>query len=297
MDLTRLRCFVVVAEELSFTRAASRLRFAQPWVSSQIRRLEQELGIDLFERSTRSVRLTRSAERLLPEVRRLLDAEEEARASVVSLLRDDRRDFRIGMPSHLAISLRYREVADFLEKWSTSVHVHNAPSVDLVPALQRGELDIAFLSAPLPSADLRVETIEEGPLVLLVPEDHGLAAHDVIPATALAGQQVLTFGRHHNVQLWDRHVGALASLGAVLVEALEPSPAVLFRAAPAAGLPTLMHPWSAEWMGPSMGMVPRRIEGDPCGYTVLLARRAGACAEWVEELWASIVARRNMSLT
>lgn len=290
LDLARLRCFVAVAEELSFTRAAARLRFAQPWVSSQVRRLEQELGLELFQRSTRSVRLTESAERLLPEVRRLLSAERSTRASVAGLLREGCGEFMIGMPAHLAISLRYPVVAEFLKRWSTVVHVHNAPSVKLLPELREGGLDVAFLAAPLPADDLVVEAVEDGPLVLLVPEDHALVRHEVVPLDALAGQRILTFGRHHNEQLWDRNVGPLSEFGAVLVEASEPSPSVMFRAAPSAGMPALTHPWTAEWMGPSMGMVSRRIEGDPCRYTVLVARRSGAMSDRLEEVWSAVLA-------
>lgn len=290
LDLPRLRCFVVVAEELSFTRAAVRLHMAQPSVSSQIRKLEHDLGLELFVRSTRHVELTTSAEMLLPEARRLLAAAERTTAAVTSLLRAEQGELRVGSPVHLAMTLRYPIVTELIERWAPSVRVHNAPSVDLLPILQRGDLDVAFLNAPLPTGDAVTEIVEEGHFVVLVPREHELAQYEVIPLDALEGQRILSFGRHHNERLWDEKMATLISSGVQFVEVHEPAPSIMFRAAPAAGLPSLAFPWIAEWMGEPMGMVTRRIEGDPCGYTILLARRNARPSPRLAEFWEAVVA-------
>jgi DNA-binding transcriptional LysR family regulator len=73
VDVQRLRCFVMLCEELHFTRAASRLHVDQSALSRQIRGLERDLSLRLFDRSTRRVELTDAGERLLPEARRTID--------------------------------------------------------------------------------------------------------------------------------------------------------------------------------------------------------------------------------
>src|SRR6185295_17676558 len=81
MELRHLRYFVVIAEERSFTRAAERLWVAQPGLSTQIRRLESELGVQLFERHTRGVDLTDAGELFLERARTVLTAAETARST------------------------------------------------------------------------------------------------------------------------------------------------------------------------------------------------------------------------
>src|SRR5690606_35795735 len=85
MELRQFEYFVAVAEERSFTRAAARVRVAQPGVSAQIRRLERELGEPLFDRSGRSVRLTEAGSTVLPYARAALAAVAEAREAVSEL--------------------------------------------------------------------------------------------------------------------------------------------------------------------------------------------------------------------
>lgn len=82
VDLQRLRYFSVVAEELHFSRAAARLHLDQSALSASIRRLERDLGVPLFDRTTRRVELTVEGEALLPEVRRLLGTAERFRTAV-----------------------------------------------------------------------------------------------------------------------------------------------------------------------------------------------------------------------
>lgn len=85
MEIRQLAYFTAVAEELNFGRAAERLHIVQPAVSQQVRRLERELDVPLFDRSSRHVRLTPAGERLLPEARAVLAAADRVRQVAASI--------------------------------------------------------------------------------------------------------------------------------------------------------------------------------------------------------------------
>ena len=116
IDLKWLRSFVVVAEEASFTRAASRVHVAQPGVSAQVRRLESELGQQLLDRSGRSVRLTEVGSAVLPFARAALDAVANARLAVDELAGLVRGQVTVGMVSGCALPVLAELLAGFHDR-------------------------------------------------------------------------------------------------------------------------------------------------------------------------------------
>lgn len=194
MDLRQLRQFVVLATELNYRKAAERLNMTQPPLSIAIKRLESDIGVQLFERDRLGVRLTMAGGVFLSEAKRLLDGAEAA----IKATRDADQG-RIGslrvcaVPSaslELLPSLLHRFAADFP---SVRLHLRSGSSVGILGELQRGELDAAFLVPPS-SGVPGVEWMElpRQHLVLAVPSNHALAKRTSVPLSELGEETLVT---------------------------------------------------------------------------------------------------------
>ncbi|MFD7693710.1 MULTISPECIES: LysR family transcriptional regulator [Streptomyces] len=190
LDPRLLRAFLAVAEELHFTRAAARLYVAQQALSRDVRRLERELGAELFVRTTRQVTLTPDGERLVPYARRALQAQDDllaafgqARALLVDLNTPGLRTTR-------QILHRARELAPELELMARYESGLTGAAADLLA----GRLDASFGRFagldPALRAGLDHQPVRYEPMAVVLPEDHPLAARDEVPLAALAGETV-----------------------------------------------------------------------------------------------------------
>ncbi|WP_411102192.1 LysR family transcriptional regulator [Streptomyces sp. cmx-4-9] len=190
-----LRGFLAVAEELHFTRAATRLYTAQQALSRDIRRLEHVLGAPLFTRTTRQVELTAEGHRLLPLARRVLRAHEDLAAAFGPgsgprpLLVDLNTD---GPGTGRTVLERARELApdcELMARFESGL-THAAAEI------AAGRLDVSFGYAdgldPSLRARLARRPVRYEPLAVLLPEDHALAAPGPVPLDALVGEQVYT---------------------------------------------------------------------------------------------------------
>ncbi|MER5934531.1 LysR family transcriptional regulator [Streptomyces sp. NPDC002054] len=187
-----LRGFLAVAEELHFTRAAARLYVAQQALSRDVRRLERELGAELFVRSTRQVELTADGQRLLPHARRVLRAHEDLTAAFAPdpgrpLLIDLNTD---GSGTARTVLERAREIApgcELMARFESGL-THAAAEI------LAGRLDASFGRVgglePAVRARLAWQAVRYEPLAVLLPEDHALAPLPAVPLAALAGEEV-----------------------------------------------------------------------------------------------------------
>ncbi len=194
MELHQLRCFVAVAEELHFGRAAARLNITQPPLSRQIQLLEHSLGAALFARSSRSVHLTAAGIAFLPDARRLLRISESASQHVRRIASGQAGRLRIGFTAASA----YR----FLPELITAVRA-DLPDIDLVlqemvsgaqvEALISGQLDAGLLRPPVAQPDLAAIKIDAEPLLAAMPARHRLARQSSITLADLDGQDFVMY--------------------------------------------------------------------------------------------------------
>ncbi|GAA4001443.1 MULTISPECIES: LysR family transcriptional regulator [Streptomyces] len=190
LDPRLLRAFLAVAEELHFTRAAARLYVAQQALSRDVRRLERDLGAELFVRSTRQVTLTADGERLVPYARRALQAQDELLAAFGQarpLLVDLNSP---GLATGRRVLHRARELVPELELMAR----YESGLTYAAGELLAGRLDASFgrfagLDPALRSG-LDHQPVRYEPMAVVLPEDHPLAALEAVPLAALAGECV-----------------------------------------------------------------------------------------------------------
>lgn len=188
MELRQLRYFMAVADELHFGRAARRLHMSQPPLSVQIGRLEREVGLPLFDRSTRRVTLTPAGRHLQERARRILDEVDAVRAEM--------RDYVDGLAGQLTAgfvsSANYTvlpEVVRLFRSRRDRVALSLVPltSGEQIDRLREGTLDVGLVRDEFPRAganspELIAEVVFEERLVLCVPITHPLATHSEVTA-------------------------------------------------------------------------------------------------------------------
>ncbi|MFJ9852318.1 LysR substrate-binding domain-containing protein [Streptomyces sp. NPDC101150] len=213
MELRQVRYFVSVAEELHFGRAAERLHIVQPTVSQQIRRLEREFGLELFDRTTRTVALTAAGRAFLPHARAILEAERAA-AESMSVLRTDRESaLRLGTAVGLGTRLDAVLAALAERNPRLMVELISAPSATRLRQVRDGELDAAFLRGVAHSPGLELLPLWRDVLVAALPARHPLTAQREVALADLAEMPLRIASREANPHLFDAVVGACRAAG------------------------------------------------------------------------------------
>jgi LysR family hca operon transcriptional activator len=204
VEFRHLRYFVAVAEELSFTRAAARLRTAQPSLSQQIRQLEKSVGAKLLDRSRHHVALTNAGRIFLKQAKdilarveyagRLAQQAADGRAGELSVGTFPSADVRILPALRSLVALHLPELR---------LIYHSKYAVEPIAGLQAGTLDIAFVRGPLGSDGLEsIELLRER-LVIVLPSHHPLARRKAIPVRSLDDLPCITMERRLSPALHD----------------------------------------------------------------------------------------------
>ena len=206
MEIRRLRYFVAVAEELSFTRAAERLHIAQPPLSIQIRALEQEVGAQLFDRDQRHVFLTNAGRHLLERARVILASVETAKAEMRCAALGEVGSLHLGYASS---SMFTSSLTSAIKEFQVGFpHVlltlHEMTSLDQLNALHYRTLDAGILrkSELAVPAGIQVEVWYRTPLVAAMANDHPLARKRLIRMGDLRGQPLIMYPRESGIGLY-----------------------------------------------------------------------------------------------
>ena len=214
VELRHLRYFIAVAEELNFSRAAQRLHMAQPPLSAAIRSLERDLGVELFHRTTREVRLTDAGHAFLTGARRTLaDADRAA---------EDAKRAAAGALGRLRIAYSWSTRFETLPALGRAFRAGH-PDVELLaqelwnarmpPAFGNGSIDVALSLCPEIAAELDLAPIRSERLVALLPEAHPLAGEREIPLSALAKEDFIVFPREIAPRLHDAFMAIFRRAG------------------------------------------------------------------------------------
>ncbi|SHK02350.1 transcriptional regulator, LysR family [Marinobacter antarcticus] len=198
MTLTELRYVVTLARERHFGRAAERCHVSQPTLSVAVKKLEDELGIPLFERSKSSIRVTETGQRIVEQAQRVLDQ--------VGVIRDMAQDGKSQLSSPLKVGAIYTigpylfpHLLPELRRAAPEMplYIEENYTASLRQKLRQSELDAIIIALPFEEAEVLTLPLYDEPFVVLLPADHPLAKKEQITGKELAHEQLLLLGPGH----------------------------------------------------------------------------------------------------
>ncbi|NBV86314.1 MAG: LysR family transcriptional regulator [Verrucomicrobia bacterium] len=198
MELRHLRYFVAVAEEENVTRAAERLHISQPPLSRQIQDLEEELGVLLFERTARTIRLTPVGSLFLVEAKAVLQRAEEAVQRVRASLGGMEGDLAIGFAPSLSVELLPEALRLFQKSFpKVKVSLHDLSSDEMLRGLHQGRIQLALMAHPGAKCGkgLSMVKLRDYDLCVSLPPGHSLASRKALKSADLRGERLLGYTR------------------------------------------------------------------------------------------------------
>lgn len=215
MELRQLRYFVAVAEELHFRRAAARLHISQPPLSQQIRRLEEELGCRLLERTRRRVELTAAGQAFLRDARAMLSELDVAVATARRIDTGQSGLLRVSFVGSALLSIVPGAVQRFrAARPNVEIVLRERSTAEQLRALAAGVVDVGLVRPPIDADDrLHAELVMRERTIAAIPVDHELATLRRIPLRRLAAEPLVLFPREQAPGFHDLLTGRLAATG------------------------------------------------------------------------------------
>lgn len=214
MELRHLRYFVAVAEELHFGRAAERLHMAQPPLSQQIRKLEDELGVQLFQRTQRRVQLTEAGQIFLQGARQMLAQAEQTVAAARRAGRGEIGSLTVGFVGSASYEILPAIMRRF-HAWLPDVELilRELTTAQQVRALHEQRIQVGILRPPVASAGLAIKTFLKESLMIALPENHPLAGLPRIALSKLASERFIVFPRRLGPGLYQQIIDLCQQAG------------------------------------------------------------------------------------
>ncbi|MDH6279716.1 LysR substrate-binding domain-containing protein [Prescottella agglutinans] len=275
VELRHLRYFLVLAEELHFGQAAFRLGIAQPALSQQVKQLEKYIGVPLFDRTSRSVRLTDAGAALEPRARDLL-------ARLSSDLEEARRVGRgeAGRLEVAFINSATTIVSDRLRAFSRSfpdvqVKLRNGFTVNVLDALERGTADVGIVRDPESRTGIDLRLLEVERFVAVLPSTHASATAATVRVDEFATEPLILYPRTAGTRAFEVNTQPFRDAGVDVVVAQECSDWPTIIALVAAGLGVTLAPYSVTGQLPP-GAVRCELDGGGQHVSqIFLASRTG----------------------
>lgn len=194
IEIKPLRYFITVANELSFTRAAEQLHIAQPAISMSIKKLEQDLGVQLFHRHDRKISLTDEGHVLYEHGKRLLQQADETELAMQELSGLSRGEVRVGIPSMLGSYYFPPILMAFRHRYpNLTLQVIEGGTWKLQQMLESGEIDLSVIVAETPSDLLETRALLKEQMLVTVSKEHPFVDLESIPPELFFKEELVMF--------------------------------------------------------------------------------------------------------
>jgi DNA-binding transcriptional LysR family regulator len=212
VEFRHIRYFVALAEELNFNRAAKRLHIAQPPLSRQIRKLEKQIGTQLFHRSKRQVQLTAAGKAFLNKAYQIMDQMEQAYIHARMTGTGLEGEIRIGFTGSVHDIIP--TIREFRSRFPhIGVYLKHLNSLEQIEALHKGRLDLGVVGVPIHHPQLEVYPVAEVPFMAVLPENHPLADQEPLYLRDLAEETFIITPRSTGQLYYDMITGLFQQSG------------------------------------------------------------------------------------
>lgn len=281
MELRHLRYFVAVAEELSFRRAAERLHIAQPPLTVQIHKLEQEIGAKLFSRARRKVALTDAGCIFLEQARQTLAQVNQAAVLARQASKGESAHLSVGCGTAAEFRIFPSLIPAFMKSYpDIRLDFHNMRTPQLLERLERDELDVVFPWLPVAEESFQIQPLAHEHFLAALPTQHELACAEHASIKALSNIPLVLFSRALDPELFHEIQQLFSQVGAVMNVAYEVNSLVSVLTFVAMGVGCSVLPEYIREL-PRAGIVLKELQGPRLVKTVGMVKKAdkGGLAE------------------